>query len=199
MKFNIRQAQLSDVPYVYDICRKTGNNGQDATDLLSDHYIIGQYFAAPYLHFELEACFVLEYNRIPVGYVIGTSDTQKFNTWMNDDWLPQIRRHYSSDMAPRSDLEKFVLEVIHTECTIPDFLSDYPSHLHIDLLPIAQKKGFGKRMISAFTKKLKDMRSTGLHLSVGENNLNAIGFYKRIGFKELNRASGSVTMGIPIA
>lgn len=198
MEFTIRQAQLSDMPYLYHVCVRTGNSGKDATELLSDEFIVGHYFAAPYLHFELETCFVLEYNNVPVGYILGASDTKIFNDWMNKNWLPQIRRYYPVDKKLKTDLEKFLFDIINTDCSFPDFLSDYPSHLHIDLLPVAQKKGFGKKMMATFIDRLKEKGSEGLHLSVGERNLNAIAFYKKLGFSELRRESGSVFMGMSL-
>ena len=196
MNFTIRQAQLTDLPYIYHICLSTGNSGTDASALLSDAFIVGQYFAAPYLIHEIETCFVLEMNSIPVGYILGAADTENFNTWMNTSWLPQIRKYYPPTMAPKSDLEKFLIDIINTDCHFPDFISVYPSHLHIDLLPVAQKQGFGKKMISTLMEELKSKGSIGLHLSVGEKNVNAIGFYKKLGFSELNREAGSVLMGI---
>ena len=136
----------------------------------------------------------MEKEYIPVGYTLGVVDTQEFNNWMNRDWLLQIRRLYPLDMEPKSDLEKFLTEIIHEDCTFPDILEEFPSHLHIDLLPIAQKQGYGKRMISTFIEKLKEKGSVGLHLSVGERNQNAIAFYKKLGFSELKRERGSVLM-----
>jgi len=199
MNFNIRQAHLSELPHFYRICLKTGGSGGDATDLFCDEYILGQYFAAPYLHFEIDSCFVLELDNMPVGYVIGTSDTLKFNEWMNTDWLLEIRKQYKSDMEPRSDLEKWLLEIIHRDCRINEFNKAYPSHLHIDLLPVAQKKGFGKKMISRFVEHLVEQGSPGVQLSVGEANNNAIGFYTKLGFIELAREEGEVVMGMNLS
>lgn len=198
MEIKIRQAVLTDIPYVYQICLKTGNSGEDATDLLNDEFIIGQYFAAPYLHYEIDSCFILEADRIPSGYVIGATDTDQFNDWMNTKWLPHIRKIYPKNLAPKSDLEKFLIEIIHRDCSCPAYLAKYSSHLHIDLLPIAQKKGFGKKMMNTFLTRMKEKGSTGVHLSVGESNQNAIGFYKKLGFSELNIEDGAVVMGLSL-
>lgn len=198
MNFDIRQAQLADLPYVYHICLNTADSGQDASELLSDAFIVGQYFAAPYLIHEIETCFVLELDGIPVGYILGALSTEKFNKWMNTNWLPQIRNFYHSGIKPKSDLEKFLIDLINHDCSFPEFLSDYPSHLHIDLLPVAQKKGFGRKMITTLLDALRERGSVGLHLFVGEKNKNAIGFYEKLGFAELHRKDGSVLMGLPV-
>jgi hypothetical protein len=38
-KIIIRKAVLSDIPYLYDICLKTGDKGNDASALFYDPYI----------------------------------------------------------------------------------------------------------------------------------------------------------------
>lgn len=198
MNLKIRKAHLSDLPYIYEICLKTGLSGEDATDFLNDKYIIGQYFAAPYIHFEIGACFVLENNSIPVGYILGVTKTKDFNSWMNSNWLPAIKALYPKAMKPKNDFEKFIINLIHKHCNTPEFLNVYPSHFHIDILPIAQKKGYGKKLITTFINELKTKNTSGIHLSVGLKNKNAIEFYKNIGFKELKTESGALFMGLSL-
>lgn len=195
MDITIRHAALSDLPYIHDICRLTGKSGKDATNFISDNYIAGQYFAAPYLHFELDACFVLDNGSVPVGYVIGTSSTLTFNAWMNGSWLPAIRKYYGPGFTPKSDFEQFLYTVIHRDCELPEYLAYYPGHLHIDLLPEAQNKGFGKKLISRFLDAMKQKGINAIHLGVGLGNTNAIGFYKRFGFFEIKEDSGTLFMG----
>lgn len=196
MNLTIRQARLSDLPYIYDICRLTGENGNDSSASISDNYIIGQYFAAPYFHFELDACFVLDDGSIPLGYIIGTSSTSKFNDWMNSYWLPSVRTYYGSDWIPKSDFEKFLIHVINRDCEISDDLINYTSHLHIDLLPRVQNQGYGKKLMKKFIQTMASKGATGIHLAVGSENTNAINFYKKSGFYEIKTASGAVFMGL---
>ena len=68
----IRNVNLSDIPYIYDICLKTGLSGKDATKEYSDPYILGQCYAAPYVHFEPNLCFVVETSNIsrPLGCLL---------------------------------------------------------------------------------------------------------------------------------
>jgi ribosomal protein S18 acetylase RimI-like enzyme len=198
MRLRIRAARLSDLPYIYEICRLTGKNGKDSTESISDKYIIGQYFAAPYLHFEIDTCFVLENGSIPVGYILGTSSTKKFNDWMNTNWLPAVRMYYNSHMQSKSDFEQFLIDIINRDCTIPDYLSNYPSHLHIDLLATVQNKGYGKELLKKFIESVTLKQSTGIHLAVGLENKNAIDFYKRNEFKDIKNESGALFMGLNI-
>ncbi len=194
MDLYIRQAHLADLPHIYHICLKTGLSGLDATAAVSDKYIIGQYFAAPYLHHEIDLCFVVTNGLIPLGYILSAAQTTVFNDWMNKKWLPEIRNHYPLTLKPKSAFEKFMIDVIHRDCSFQPFLKKYPSHLHIDLLPAAQGKGFGRKLVHELKEKLKLKGSEGLHLSVGEKNTNAIKFYNRIGFSNLLNKSGAVFM-----
>ncbi|MDA3900010.1 MAG: GNAT family N-acetyltransferase [Spirochaetes bacterium] len=196
---NIRQALLSDLPYIYDICRLTGKNGKDSSDLIRDNYIIGQYFAAPYLHFEIDTCFVLDNGSIPLGYILGTSSTMLFNEWMNTSWLPSVRKHYNSDLIATTDFDKFLIDIINQDCEIPGDLIDYPAHLHIDLLPAVQNRGYGKQMMKKFIAAITDKGSKGVHLSVALKNVGAIEFYKKNDFFEIRKDSGALFFGLKTA
>ncbi len=198
MKIQIRQAQISDLPYIYDICIKTGFNGQDATDILTDKYIVGQYYAAPYLHYDIDTCFVITDRSIPKGYIVGTSYTENFNEWMNRTWLPEIREKYPKWLNPISDYEKFLIDTIHEDCYCLDFLNAYPSHLHIDLLPSVQRKGFGRQLMEEFIKSIKMKGSTGLYVIVDTANPEAIAFYKKVGFSDIRLETGAIYMGIKL-
>jgi GNAT superfamily N-acetyltransferase len=73
----------------------------------------------------------------------------------------------------------------------PDDLDDlydlarrFPSHLHIDLLPRRQGRGFGRRLIETLVASLRARGSPGLHLLVGYGNPRAAGFYRHLGFAE---------------
>jgi ribosomal protein S18 acetylase RimI-like enzyme len=64
-------------------------------------------------------------------------------------------------------------------------LAAYPAHLHIDLLPAAQRRGYGRRLIDALRAALAERGVPGLHLSYDPANTSARAFYDRLGFREL--------------
>lgn len=194
---NIRQAHLSDLPYLYEICVKTGYTGKDARPLLQDPWLVGQYYCAPYLIFAPDCCFVADEEGIPAGYIIGAGSTESFNGWMNREWLPQLRKKYPVQYRCISDFESFLVSQIHRDLDLQleKEFRDYPSHLHIDLLPQCQGKGVGRRLINEFINRLKDKGCSGLHFGVDPENLGALGFYKKTGFVELSNNDGTVYMG----
>ena len=93
--FDIRVFHPADMPMLYQICLETGASGSDATGSL-DRDILGHIYAAPYVIFEPDLCFVLTLNGRACGYILGTSDSQKFASWCEAKWWPTLRQAYPS-------------------------------------------------------------------------------------------------------
>jgi GNAT superfamily N-acetyltransferase len=200
-KINIRRAVLSDLPYLYEICLKTGDEGKDASALFYDQYLLGQYYAAPYLVYQSGICFVAEFDYRPQGYIIAVPDTALFEKWMEEEWLPPLRRRYPRPFLPaRSEKEKEIIRDIHerkypVETSEQQLLKDYPAHLHIDLLPVIQGKGQGRVLIDKLFDELAQKGVSGLHLGVDSSNQGAVAFYQKMGFSVLKEQKWGFTMG----
>ena len=69
---------------------------------------------------------------------------------------------------------------------------NYPAHLHIDILPNAQRRGYGKKLINAFLKELIYQKVKGVHLIVSKKNINAINFYQKVGFTNFKYLKESI-------
>lgn len=57
------------------------------------------------------------------------------------------------------------------------------AHMHIDILPEYQHKGYGSQLINALTEHLSSKKINSVMLVVGAANVNAVKFYKKNGFK----------------
>jgi GNAT superfamily N-acetyltransferase len=202
-EINIRKAVLSDLPYFYEICLKTGNDGKDATDLYHDPYLLGHYYAAPYLLFPDAICIAVEYQYRPQGYIIAAPDTIAFNKWLEENWLPPLRQQYSQPYPAeliRSEKENWLVNTIHEKkypvdtSAIP-YIKDYPAHLHIDMLPCLQGKGLGRALMDKLFSELKSKGVPGCHLGVSASNQGAVGFYKKLGFTVLKEFDWGLEMG----
>ncbi|MCL2244335.1 MAG: GNAT family N-acetyltransferase [Treponema sp.] len=197
----IRKAVLSDIPHFFEICLKTGDSGRDASEIYFDPYLLGYYYASPYLLFPDGVCFVAEYEYCPQGYIIAAPDTLAFNKWMEEEWLPPLRRRYPLPFPPekiRSEKEKKLIETLHINLCTSDTdvrLTNYPAHLHIDLLPCLQGKGMGSKLMNTLFVELKKRGIPGIHLGVGSSNTDAIEFYKKLGFSVLQEQTWGFTMG----
>lgn len=194
--FTIRRFHPSDLPALYDICLRTGADGRDATGTI-DGELLGHYFAAPYAVLEPACAFTLTADGRPAGYIVGTADSAAFARRMDNDWLPPLRARYPLPADGDASREAELIRAIHRGYRPPAFASDYPAHLHINLLPIAQGAGLGRAMIERLLDTLREAGCSGIHLGVSPRNDRALRFYPRCGFSEIEIARGdSVWFGL---
>ena len=124
-------------------------------------------------------------------------DTQSFFYKIESRWLPNLQNQYiEPDEVSKlwTKDEELIHLLYHPE--LPEDLPDYPSHLHIDLLPRAQGQGMGKKMMDHFLNYVKESGSKGLHLGLSIRNKRAFQFYKKYGMKELKQNSETIIMVI---
>jgi ribosomal protein S18 acetylase RimI-like enzyme len=189
----IRPYRPADIDALYQICLLTGDRGQDATSLYRNPRLLGHCFAAPYGLFEPSLAFVAEDTSGVAGYVIGALDSQAFEKRLESNWWPRLRSRYpeppsglpSQQWTPDQQLAHFIH---HPGRTPDDLAARYPSHLHIDLLPRLQGRGYGRKLIQTLTTALRDQGSSGVHLNVTPGNEQAVSFYRHVGFTELPAA-----------
>lgn len=199
----IRQARPDDAPAAYDVCLKTGDDGADGSrHFADDPEALGRLFVGPYLAFEPALSLVLEDAAGVCGYVLGAFDSRGFYARYEAEWRPVLCAQFPMPAGDPSGWTR--TEEVHSWYHEPDYFcpdpyEQWPSHLHIDLLPRAQGHGHGRRMIEALLARLRQAGSPGVHLGVRPHNLRAIGFYEHLGFRELARRGdgngASVYMG----
>ncbi|NYJ09993.1 ribosomal protein S18 acetylase RimI-like enzyme [Rhizobium leguminosarum] len=183
----IRPAIEADIDALFDICLKTANGGEDASALYSDPHLPGYIWSVPYLKFARDFAFVLVQGNRPVGYVVGTRDTVGFDQDLKADWWPFVRQQVAG-LTPSRPRDADVLERIQNPRSGTTWLQDdYPAHLHINILPGLQAGGWGRRMISTELEALRNHGVGAVHLGVDPNNARARGFYRHLGFSELER------------
>jgi len=187
----IRPPRPGDEPGAYYVCLKTGNYGQDGEPFyLEDPDALGRIFVGPYLAFEPELGLILEDDQGPCGYALAAFDSRAFYARVEADWRPGLCARFpepQGDAAQWTRVQQVHYVYHHPDYFCPEPYEEYPSHLHIDLLPRAQGKGFGRRMIEQLTNHLRRRGSPGVHLGVSQLNTPALGFYQRLGFRELVR------------
>lgn len=181
----VRPYRPSDLPGLYDICLKTGDNGADGTHLYEDHRIIGEIFAAPYAALEPAHAFVAEDADGVAGYILGAPDTRAFEARLEAQWWPALRMRYADTADVPSwqrSREQWDAYYIHHPPANPQAVVDEaPAHLHIDLLPRLQGQGMGRRLMDAFLATVGGRA----HLGCQAPNLRAQRFYEAYGFRRL--------------
>jgi ribosomal protein S18 acetylase RimI-like enzyme len=196
MNFAIRPYHPSDLYSLYRICLRTADSGQDATAIFRDPELIGHIYTAPYAVAEPDLCFILTVDGAPSGYVLGTRDSNAFHAWCEREWFPVLRARYPLPPVEDDSADADAIREIHEgRASHPD-LAAYPAHLHIDLLPVAQGQGWGRRMIETFIGRLREIGAPAVHLGVGKRNTGAIQFYERVGFHRIFEGDGWIAFGM---
>ncbi|MEW5844431.1 MAG: GNAT family N-acetyltransferase [Bacteroidota bacterium] len=196
MNLPIRNYRSNDLPKLYEICLRTGDSGKDATHIYKDPMLIGSFYAAPYTVLHPGLTFILAENDLPIGYIIGTDNSEKFFTQSEEIYFPELRKKYPMPDINDTSADARIIRLIHKGHVPKPELLSYPAHLHIDILPEGQGKGMGKKLVETFSNKLREMNVSALHLEVGKRNVNAIMFYERIGFHKIIEYEYSIAYGI---
>ena len=199
----IRGARPGDEPGAYHVCLKTGDHGADGAALFAeDPDALGRIFVGPYLAFEPDLSLILEDDRGICGYALGARDSRAFYLQYDQSWRPRLCERFPD---PPGDPQRWTeVQHVHHSYHHPDYFcpepyAAYPSHLHIDLLPRAQGRGYGRRMLEQVMETLRRRGSPGAHVGLSARNARAYAFYERLGFRELTRTgaadSGVIYMG----
>jgi ribosomal protein S18 acetylase RimI-like enzyme len=198
MSYAIRHVHPCDLSALYRICLLTGNSGSDASQLFKDPELIGHYYAAPYAFVEPELSFVLTFSGSPCGYIIGTQNSQNFYENCEKKWFPLLRQRYPLPDTNNESFDHKIIKLIHEGHKPNEDLKSYPAHLHIDLLPEAQGKGLGRKLIEVFNNKLRELKVSAVHLQVGKKNSGAIKFYEKVGFHQIKEYEHAIAFGMQL-
>lgn len=178
----IREYNPDDKSFVQNICIET------ASENLKDSEEKKNLLLLRYCDFYIEncsdTCFVAEENGTPVGYVLCCPDSVFFKNEFS-----KFLKNYGH-LNFRQKLQCFGDALVY----LP-YRKSYPAHLHIDILPEAQRQGNGKNLIDALSKKLKEQGKCGVMLAVSADNTNALKFYEALNFKIIFRFSGTYLLG----
>lgn len=198
----IRKAEASDKEQIEDICYKTGYMGEDLSGLeqFNDRVLFTALFCRYYVLHEQEHCFVAvdtEADKV-VGYVLGTPDTnlQRKKAAFSMGWRIVSRILFVTIWKYPESLKAVLHFIKGLEPSADDLLyTQYPAHLHINILKDYQKSGIGKRLISAFEQHIQNF-SKGVHLITSNKNSKAIPFYHKMGYKLIKEKESKLWKGI---
>lgn len=198
----IRDFRPADEPRLYEICLATGDAGRDATGQYADPRLLGHVYVGPYLALASEHVHVLDFDGDPVGFALGTADTAAFEAGCERHWWPQLRTVYPDPVGllaeERSPDQAIAFLIHHPETTPTEIVDRYPAHLHIDLLPVAQGQGYGRRLMVRLLDGFVRAGAPGVHLGVDLGNPRAMDFYARLGFVEIATEPGGVLMAMAL-
>jgi ribosomal protein S18 acetylase RimI-like enzyme len=194
----IRRYREPDLAAVYDICVRTADAGQDARGQYRSDDLLPDLFAGPYVFLDPDLAFVLDDGQRPVGYVLGTADTAAFARAYRERWIPRLAGRYPVPPEPAVSAEDRLLALHYNpERLLWPGLTEYPAHLHIDLLPGFQRGGYGRKLMETFYAAAARAGAGGVHVCVLAQNVQAIGFYRHLGFglAKVDEPAGAVYLG----
>lgn len=161
--------------------------------------MLGNYYVRPYLENDPDCAFVLNQTGQVTGYALATLNTNTFNKYLDEEYLPLLREEYLPRIGSFTATEKDLWGLYTSKRSSDlEFLKNYPSELHINLLPEAQGHGFGRALMEKLLGALRAAGSPGVHLTLNAENQGAFGFYQRLNYQELGRDIDSITMGISL-
>jgi len=184
----IRPYEPRDRAAVREICRATAYDG-DGTALL-DPRLFTDLMTRAWTDFDAGPLWVIEREGIVEGYLAGCFDLRRFTRIQA--WRvvpPAVLRALAGGLLFRPALWRLL-------AGLPRFLAasrggpnldNYPSELHIDLLPSVQGRELGTQLVEIFLKEASLRRVPGVHAIVYEENERARHFFEHLGFHSLGR------------
>lgn len=201
MPETIRPFHASDLPALYRICLLTGDAGADATGKYRNPDLLGHVYAGPYPVADPGLTFVAVDDLGVAGYVVATADTYRFERWLDSTWFPVLRtQHPRVDDLHDGTHDHVVLRELHEFAPVDKPLfRTHPAHLHIDLLPRAQRRGLGRQLIDTLAGALRERGVPGLHLGVDARNTGGLAFYERLGFTDSAVVGGARVLALDLS
>lgn len=196
----MRPFRAGDEAALSDICLRTADRGSDATGIFDDDDLWGAVFVLPYVERHPDLAFVVaaDDDERPLGYIVGTPDTEAFEDWFAKEWWPRFAGRWPRPAAESSRQDGTLVYAYGRRAGAESYGAEYPAHLHIDLLSEAQGQGWGRRLVERFTDELRQRGVFGLHLVASSENSGALAFYDRLGMTRLPSSPGGQAFGLDL-
>lgn len=200
MGLSIRPYAPADHDGVLDVCVRTAWHGEDARGRVATPELYAEIWALPYVELEPELAFVLDAGdgRV-IGYVLGVADSAAFRERAEREWFPAARARHPRSLT-EDPTDGWLLDILHAPVGgEPEYLAEFPGHLHVDVLPEAQGGGWGRRLLETLFDALRARGVPGLHLGVSDRNERALSFYSHLGMTVAGSDPGVVYLTMPLA
>ena len=181
----IRPYNPGDAKRMEYICLHASENPMTENLLFRESVL--EVFCRYYLAFERGNCFVaVDEKNEAQGYILCAPDFCDYEKCFHS---------YLADQAGNPVLSMMAEGTLNA---LRPYASEYPAHLHIDLLSACQGQGIGKQLIQVLCEHLKENKIKGLMLNVSKDNAGAIRFYKKFGFSLLTAGEQECAYGIKL-
>lgn len=176
---NVRSYKETDKAGVRRISIETAFIGKSGEVFCNDQEILADWLTYYYLEFEPESSFVVEYQTKIVGYLTGCLNTKRYYNIFNQKILPWlILKSLCRGLLFKIKTLRFIyyslVSLLRGEFKRPEFSSEYPAHLHINIEARFRNRGIGTRLIEVFLNYLRGKGIQGVHawtITEGGKNL----------------------------
>ena len=179
----IRKYEEKDRDNLFKICVATsGLPTETQKDLDFLNLLYNDYYAVV----EPQNCFVaVNEDDETVGYILCAENFDRYYKTFKGLYMPQIKKlgfnFFTMAMGEIS---------VHRL-----FKKKYPAHLHIDILPEAQRQGLGTKLIDALTSHLKAKGINNVSVLTISRKSMGYKFYTKYGFRKVGAISNDrITM-----
>ncbi|MFC1801378.1 GNAT family N-acetyltransferase [Nanoarchaeota archaeon] len=187
----IRKYQSQDKQAVRKICADTGLQGKPIDPVFSDREIFSSVITDYYLDHEPEHAWVVEDQGKVVGYLLGCTNTKRFERIMATKIIPTtiaktLKRCFIDGKYNNHQNTKKFLKWAATKAMFEmvEHPHDAPAHLHINLAQGYRSRRLGLDLLTNYENML---RENGINKYFGEvfssESRRQEELYKRIGFE----------------
>jgi hypothetical protein len=191
----IRHYQEGDRSLVREIAWDTAFIGEPAGIFFKDREILTDFLTKYYTDYEPGSCFVAQSpeGRV-VGYLIGAKDTRVSERIFQTKILPGLLRRA---LLSRAFLKKknlafifhLLISFLRGEFKMPDFRSEYPATLHINIEEKSRHLKIGSRLIAAYLDYLIQEKIPGVSMATMSDQAGE--FFVQQGFNLLYKGNRS--------
>jgi ribosomal protein S18 acetylase RimI-like enzyme len=186
----IRKYSEGDREAIQDICYLTGYMGDSPAYFWRHKQSFVEVWTSYYLDHEPESVYVAIKDDLVVGYLTGCLNTALAKS---DAILQSAIIKYGLLFRPGTAgfFWRAIFDGMKDKHVATGELIDerWPSHLHLNLLPVARGTGRGAALMKSWSEQLKQSGSRGCHLGTLVENTHAVSFFEKMGFKQYGEPS----------
>ncbi|CAM3245679.1 Ribosomal protein S18 acetylase RimI-like enzyme [Deinococcus saxicola] len=170
------EARLGEIAYL------TGFFGDSAGTYFPDPQLFADLWVRAYFRLPVSVGYVAQVDGDVIGYIIGSLNEAKYRQALGrvlaDMVLPGLlTRRYT---RPLSGLPYLIRTLRYPSPHASE--TDFPAHLHLNLLPQSRGLGLGRGLLQRYLGRLRELGVPGVQLSTTDENAAALGLYREAGF-----------------
>lgn len=202
MAATIRPATEHDAPSLSRICLLTAEAGKSAEALHDFGELPGLVFSVPYVKLPTTWGFVLEEDesKAVVGYVVGSTDTREYEKYAGEHWWPALAQQYPVERMSKPADVHYAKLLGNMFTASEEAIALSSAHLHINILPEYQRKGWGRKLIQTAARHLehegKHAIGGKVWLGMDPRNTEAKAFYTKLGFKDIEGPGANMVINL---